>query len=748
MNFLPVFSAWQFAVAGLVCTGIPVVIHLLYRRRYRIVQWGAMRFLQEAVQQKRRVMRLRDIILLLLRMAAIACFGLALSQPYFAARSQQLDAGQPVHAVLLIDNSLSMGHQTLAGNDLDAAKQRAAGIIDRLPAGSRISIVPVCGSKHPRTFEPYDAKPQAIEALQRIEVVDRSMTIRQAINEARRAVETTPDMPARVVLFSDQQETNWIDFAGLKNENELPDIQMVQVTAAPRDNTWVAEIEIQDGVADAQTPAVIHAVLKHRGSQPRSDVRVGLWVNNEEVASQIVQFATAEATRDVTFEHTFRQFQPLPNQPSFVPVKVSLAPDHLTADDERHLLAPIVAELPVTFVDQYGEDEEDALLGRFGETRHLRHLLSPGAGGDSHQLVTIQHRTIEQLDRELIDDSRLVVMAGIASPADKVRLLRQYVERGGQLVIAAGANFDPAEWNQAAWLNGDGILPLPLLAEPIGALPESAEKELRPFYLSFESLSDHPYFQLAGNSEDDLRDLYAEPFFFKAVQVDETPIAGRPQSQTQVLARFTSERGPPFLVEKRIGEGRVLLVTSGLLSSWNTLPKTNAMVIFDRILREMIQSTLPQRNYGAIERISIPIADEVRDAQIVLQRPGAASVSESLDTGFVSEDQFGVVIERPLTRGIYQLAAYGTQGATDSTQPTHWQFQVVVNGDADESDLTSMDRTKVEERNAGAALNWVDANEEISLAGVGIRGQDLWWWLALGVLFVLFLELLVLGVNR
>jgi hypothetical protein len=216
--------------------------------------------------------------------------------------------------------------------------------------------------------------------------------------------------------------------------------------------------------------------------------------------------------------------------------------------------------------------------------------------------------------------------------------------------------------------------------------------------------------------------------------------------QSRVLARFTSSRGPPFLVERRIGDGRVLLVTSGLLSSWNTLPKTNAMVIFDRILREMIQSTLSPRNYRTLDSISVPIADEVRDAQIVLQRPGG-SASESLDTGFVSEDEFGVVIERPLTRGVYQLAAFNESSSASTNQPPRWRWQLAVNGDEDESDLTAIDKTEVEGQTAGQ-LNWVGPNGDISLAGVGIRGQDLWWWIALVVLIVLILELLVVGMNR
>ena len=62
----------------------PIVIHLLNRRRFRVISWAAMDFLREAVKRNRRILKLRDILLLILRTAAVLLFGLALARPYFA----------------------------------------------------------------------------------------------------------------------------------------------------------------------------------------------------------------------------------------------------------------------------------------------------------------------------------------------------------------------------------------------------------------------------------------------------------------------------------------------------------------------------------------------------------------------------------------------------------------------------------------------------------------------------------------
>ena len=188
MNFLPTLSAWPFALAGLACAAGPIIIHLLNRRRPKQVRWAAMDFLREALQRHRRMIQIRDLLLLLLRVAAVVLFGLALARPYFTASNQSYDGTQPLHAVLLVDNSLSMGYQTVSGTMLDEARNRARDFIDRLPRGSQITIVPLCGSARAMTLDPFFAKEDAVEALGRIEVVDRGVSMRAALNLARKEI--------------------------------------------------------------------------------------------------------------------------------------------------------------------------------------------------------------------------------------------------------------------------------------------------------------------------------------------------------------------------------------------------------------------------------------------------------------------------------------------------------------------------------------------------------------------------------
>jgi hypothetical protein len=78
------FLAPWFAIAGLIAATAPVVIHLLNRRRFRVVDWAAMDFLREAVLRSRRILQWRELLLMALRTLCLLLFGLALARPYLS----------------------------------------------------------------------------------------------------------------------------------------------------------------------------------------------------------------------------------------------------------------------------------------------------------------------------------------------------------------------------------------------------------------------------------------------------------------------------------------------------------------------------------------------------------------------------------------------------------------------------------------------------------------------------------------
>ena len=93
-------GGWQFP--------LPIIIHLLNKRKFKIVDWAAMEFLLDAEKKNRRRVRLENLILLLLRCLAVLLIGLLLARPFIptSMTAGLLNAAQ-FERIVLLDDSLS-----------------------------------------------------------------------------------------------------------------------------------------------------------------------------------------------------------------------------------------------------------------------------------------------------------------------------------------------------------------------------------------------------------------------------------------------------------------------------------------------------------------------------------------------------------------------------------------------------------------------------------------------------------------
>src|SRR5947209_347125 len=140
-------------LAGLAAVAIPPLIHLLSRRRYDVVDWGAMQFLQISQTTRRRLL-LEEILLMLLRMGLIAILVCGLAAPFLESSVlARLGGGGNRDVVLLFDGSYSMGENDTGKSAHDAAKEWATALLDNLQAGDGVSVlqakqqvVPVVGA--------------------------------------------------------------------------------------------------------------------------------------------------------------------------------------------------------------------------------------------------------------------------------------------------------------------------------------------------------------------------------------------------------------------------------------------------------------------------------------------------------------------------------------------------------------------------------------------------------------------------
>ncbi|MCH2581399.1 MAG: VWA domain-containing protein, partial [Planctomycetes bacterium] len=444
-----------------------------------------------------------------------------MARPYSESDSAVVSSGQPVHAILVVDNSLSMAYGTSGQTTLDSAKKAAIGLVEDLPDGSRFSIIPLCGEDSDFSFDPEGTKDAAGEAIKEIRVLDRTASVAKGVELAEEASKRAPDLRSKhIVFFGDQQSNCWPKGGATSGLlASIDKLNVVQVSPGDKDNIWIEDLRVQDEVADADAATVFIVRLRYQGEAAQDEVQVSLNVDGDVGATKSVVLRDKQ-TREVLFTYKY-ELDSSAVQSGFSRVKAMVSPhDKFSQDDVRYLSVPVLSGIPVVFIDQYGSDE-DPVRNRLGDTYYVRRLLTPSHAIDSkeRQLIRIQHVKIDQVDTELLEYARLVVMAGVENPGPAVDVLREYVEQGGQLFIAAGGNFDPVAWNEEGWNGGKGILPSPLQPIAVGKLPGDGVKELNPFFISFDSLATDSFLP-QEESNQNLEDIYSIPLFFKAVVAD------------------------------------------------------------------------------------------------------------------------------------------------------------------------------------------------------------------------------------
>ncbi len=126
--------------AGAACVAIPILIHLLARRKRKPIVWGAMRFLLEAYRKQKRRLRIEQLLLLLARCAVVLLVALAVGRPALQAAGVLGGGGKTVY--LLLDTSLAAGAKGEDGRSaLDRFRASAESLLTGLTAGDRVGVI-------------------------------------------------------------------------------------------------------------------------------------------------------------------------------------------------------------------------------------------------------------------------------------------------------------------------------------------------------------------------------------------------------------------------------------------------------------------------------------------------------------------------------------------------------------------------------------------------------------------------------
>ena len=130
---------------GALGASVPIIIHFLFRRRFKIVRWAAMEFLLASLRKNFRRLRMQNLLLLLLRVLMMLLIAFALARPRLAESGLlNMIGAESRQVILVLDDSMSMSCRDGSDTAFARAQKMALDILSPaggLRAGDSVSLI-------------------------------------------------------------------------------------------------------------------------------------------------------------------------------------------------------------------------------------------------------------------------------------------------------------------------------------------------------------------------------------------------------------------------------------------------------------------------------------------------------------------------------------------------------------------------------------------------------------------------------
>lgn len=672
---------------GLAAIAVPIAIHLIGRARAKVVRFAALDFLLATKRRTARRLQLRERALLIVRALACLAIPLALAKPLTTCRRDApLVASGPQAAVLVIDDGFASGYRDGDGTILAAAQARARAILTQLGPEAEVAVLRASEDVGPGVELSRDHL-RLRDRIGELTPAMRPADLTRALTRAAQVLAGSGHRARTVFLISPLFATS------LRAEPpwgaDGPALVIVDLSAGkpPRANLAVTRAEVErDGGAGLRGIAV-SAEIANFGAAPVSGVDVLLRIGGQVVARGTLDLPARE-------RRVKRFVATLPEGARLADATIELPADALPIDDRRWIRTSLPARVRTLLVDG------DPRTSRHDdELFFLRAALRPGDSDDAG--IDLTSVVPDDLGAVELAGFDVVVLANVAAlPPARAALVQAWVEHGGGLLIATGDRVDAAAYAQSM----AALLPQPL-ADPIdltwGVPP--AEQAARALRLSKWDDGHAVFAPFAAPGHDAARgDGLVDASFRRVTLLGPAPDdAGR-----KVLARYSN--GGAALVERSVGSGRVLLLTSTLDRDWNDLPLQPAFLpLAQRMVHYLARKNAPtgQAEHLVGQTVVLPTGDLAR---LEVRGPGGPP------TVFERDRLAGRRVqrfERTDAPGLYRVLGAEQGGAM---QPLD-ELAFAVNLDSRGSDVQVADAAALPTSGASATPGPVSTTERVEL---------------------------------
>ncbi|WP_397569399.1 BatA domain-containing protein [Schlesneria sp. T3-172] len=740
LNFF--LNPWM--LVGLAGVLLPVIAHLLSRKKYDVVDWGAMQFLELDPSAKRKI-RLEELLLLMLRMGLIALVALAFARPWIGSGwLMGLAAVESRDIVLIVDQSYSLGWESDGnGQSIHSrAIQMGREILQGLTPGDVVQIIEA--REQPLVLLPHSTRDHylAKEALNDLLPPSGTADLVAAIQKGIQLLAASSNLRREIIILTDLQARGWnsadtglwarLDDS-LHQSSIAPRIWIVdaaageEITAA---NFTIERLQLLREVAFVNSPINVTTKVRYTGGEGPVTRQVHLEIDGVRVDEKTIQVKLQPGGEmTVDFEHRFETVG------SHV---LSLVLDHdpLPGDNRAEAVVSVREAIPVLLVDGDRQPDPTRCETYFAQAAFL-------AGGAEHPWIIPTVIGAEELTIDRVKPFGIVILANVPILDEAmVEGLKKFVASGHTVLVTLGDRVHREDYRTTLYDAGLGLLPC-----RIESIANEAEQQKRGVRIQNSRLDLpwlKPFRAERGGTLADARwshwwqvTLPAAPLILQG-----SPDAPVPSDQPQPdegeapdsaetpnvgtsITELSLTTGDPLLVTRRYGRGTAALLTSSLDADWNTLPAKQDYVPF---LHELLFSLLSQSegrnvNVGTPLILNIPAGLNVDEYEFRNPADKVAPFDKLTDPF-----QTATRLRNPVVPGVYRFLR-----KVPKPQEQSLSEEFVVNVDRLESTLTRLTADERDTLSGDDRMKFVASVPELRKQLLSDAARAEIWWLILYV---------------
>ena len=272
MNFLfPTF------LIGLSAIAIPIIIHLFNFRKYKKVYFTNVQFLKELKQESDSKSKLKEWLILAMRILAIACLVFAFAQPFIPGKTKAVQGEKAIS--IYIDNSFSMESTNKKGTLLENAKEYATEIVNTFNANDKFQLLTNdFEGKHQR----FVSKEEFIEQLNEVKISSATKSLNDVVKRQQDFLQNSSSKNKRIFLLSDFQKNTSV-FNRTDIDTSIV-VSCIPIASSEVSNVYIDSVWFETPVQQFGTQQIIHTVIINKSAKDIENGTLKLFINNAQVS--------------------------------------------------------------------------------------------------------------------------------------------------------------------------------------------------------------------------------------------------------------------------------------------------------------------------------------------------------------------------------------------------------------------------------------------------------------------------------